>query len=160
MNDLIIEQVYYNNPKHSRVLEAVLAKWFKNPKDLHFTDPRLSYPFSFSKWIKLSYELPYIDTYVLKKEDWIIGHVSVLSIHNRRQKHIFHFFIDKESRGKGIGKWFLDQILKKIENDESDRITLRVSPKNKVAIKLYESKEFIVTGTTHSGSLTMEKECS
>ena len=157
MDEFTIDQVYYTNPKHVSVLEAVLTQWFKNPKDLQFTDPRMTYPFSFNRWRKLSYEQPFVDTYVLKNGKWIIGYVSVMSIPNHKQKHIFHFFIEKGNRGKGLGKWFLDHLLEKIHTADLALVTLRVLPKNEIAIKLYESRGFLFTGKTHSGSLNMEK---
>ncbi len=156
-DNLKIELVNYANLKHNRILEAVLTKWFQDPKDLQFTDPRMAYPFSFKKWVKLSYQQPNVETLVLKKDAWIIGHASILSIPSRRQKHIFHFFVDKASRGKGIGKLFLREILHQIEQDQAVLISLRVSPKNTAAIALYERAGFVVAGSTPNGSLSMEK---
>ena len=54
--DIKIEKVTYDNPKHRKILKVVLSKWFKNPKELNWTDPRINYPFNFNKWIELTYK--------------------------------------------------------------------------------------------------------
>ncbi len=153
-----IDRVSYDNPRHCRILEAVLNRWFQNPKDLHFTDPRMGYPFSFQKWKKTSYEQPFIETFLLKNDDWIIGHASVMSIPYQKRKHLFHLFIDPEFRGHGLGKWFMKEILGSIQDNDVSLLSLRVSPKNDRAIALYTSLGFSITGKTHSGSYNMERQ--
>ncbi|SVA52936.1 uncharacterized protein METZ01_LOCUS105790, partial [marine metagenome] len=51
-----IEKVSYNNSKDLQVLKAILSKWFENPKELNWTDPRINYPFNFNKWVELTYK--------------------------------------------------------------------------------------------------------
>ena len=51
-----IEKVSYNNSKDRQVLKTILSKWFENPKELNWTDPRLNYPFNFNRWVELTYK--------------------------------------------------------------------------------------------------------
>lgn len=154
-DDLKIVPVSYRNPEHLILLAAVLKKWFRDPKDLNFTDPRMRYPFSFQRWKKTSYEIDNSETYVVKKADWIIGYASIQSRDKDRRYHIFHFFIDKEYRSKGIGTWFLQKLLAIIDERKPESVTLKVSPMNANAINLYESCGFQVDGMTANGSMAM-----
>ena len=67
-----IETVSYQNKKDHRILQVCLSKWFKDPKTLHFTDPRMKFSFRFHSWVNLSYNQTGIITYILKHERWII----------------------------------------------------------------------------------------
>ena len=51
---ITIKKISYHNKKDARILEAVLTNWFKDPKELNLTDPKMSYPFNFKKWITLT----------------------------------------------------------------------------------------------------------
>ena len=67
-----IEKISYQNQKDLRILESVLSTWFKNPKELNWTDPRMKYPFKFKNWVALTYSYDDIDSYVIKSDDPII----------------------------------------------------------------------------------------
>ena len=61
-----IKNISYKNTKDIRILETVLTNWFKNPKELNLVDPRMSYPFSFKKWVELSYKDSNIESFATK----------------------------------------------------------------------------------------------
>ena len=61
---ITIEKVSYDRPKDARILEVVLTEWFKDPKDLNLTSPNMPYPFSFKKWVSMTYANQEIESFV------------------------------------------------------------------------------------------------
>ena len=82
-SSLLISTISYNKKEDLRILSSCLSKWFANPKTLHFVQPAIRYPFKIEKWINLSY-LNESTTFVLKSNNWIIGHLSMII--NKRKK--------------------------------------------------------------------------
>ena len=154
---ITIEKVSYAHTKDARILEAVLDKWFQNPKDLNLTSPNMSYPFKFKKWVSTYYTQDPIDSFVIKSDDWIVGIGSIKISSETKRGHIFHIFIDKEYRNQGFGRKTMDYLESFAKKEKMEFLTLRVMPKNKPAIKLYEKLEFINVGSTKQGDLLMKK---
>ena len=154
---ITIEKVSYAHTKDARILEAVLDKWFQNPKDLNLTSPNMSYPFKFKKWVSTYYTQDPIDSFVIKSDDWIVGIGSIKISSETKRGHIFHIFIDKEYRNQGFGRKTMDNLESFAKKEKMEFLTLRVMPKNKPAIKLYEKLEFINVGSTKQGDLLMKK---
>ena len=141
---LSISSISYKNDESVRILTAVLSKWFMNPKTLHFTSPNLKYPFNINNWISTFYKDDNIKTYILKDENWIIGHLSVKIDENKNIAHFFHLIIDKENRQKGYGRELLSYVEKHIiaKKNKIGAITLNCVKKNIPAITLYQSMGF------------------
>ena len=141
---LSISNISYKNDESVRVLNAVLSKWFSNPKILHFTSPNLKYPFNINHWISTFYNDENVETYILKDENWIIGHISVKIYENKNLAHLFHLFIDNENRQKGYAKKLIKYVEKYIIDGKYNigAITLNCVKKNIPAIKLYQSIGF------------------
>ena len=141
---LSISNISYKNDKSLRVLASVLSKWFSDPKTLYFTSPNLRYPFNINHWISTFYKEDNIETYILKKENWIIGHLSVKIDENKNLAHLFHLFIDNENRQKGYAKKLIRYVEKNIitGKDNIRAITTNCVKKNIPAIKLYQSIGF------------------
>jgi len=158
INNISLERMSYNNAKHVRILKACLEKWFKDPKDLNLTSPSLSYPFNFNQWIDYAYDNSDTVTHVLKKDNWIIGHISLKIRKENQLVHIFHVFIDKSQRGKGYSKLLIKHGIDWAKSKKFSSITLGVSPKNQIAINLYKFFGFNATGNYKSGSLKMKLE--
>ena len=154
---ITIEKVSYTHPKDARILEAVLVKWFQNPKDLNLTSPNMSYPFKFKKWVSTYYTQNPIDSFVIKSDSWIVGIGSIKILSETKRGHIFHIFIDKEYRNQGFGRKTMDYLESFAKKEKMEFLTLRVMPKNKPAIKLYEKLGFINVGSTKQGDLLMKK---
>jgi len=154
---ITIEKVSYAHPKDARILEAVLDKWFQNPKDLNLTSPNMSYPFKFKKWVSTYYSQDPIDSFVIKSDDWIVGIGSIKISSETKRGHIFHIFIDKEYRNQGFGRKTMDNLESFAKKEKMEFLTLRVMPKNEPAIKLYEKLEFVNKGSTKQGDLLMKK---
>ena len=72
-----ISNISYKNDESVRILTSVLSKWLSDPKTLHFTSPNSKYPFNINHWVSTFYKMENVETYVLKNEHWIIGHLSV-----------------------------------------------------------------------------------
>lgn len=136
-------------------MEACLKRWFQNPKDLNLTDPRIRYPFQFKKWLATSYSTPQVHPFILKDEHWIIGMFS-LSLHlNTDNAHLFHVFIDKAYRKKGLGISILDKAVSVAKNAGVGTLTLRVFPNNKPAFHLYTGYGFQETGKITQNNIEM-----
>lgn len=157
-NEIAIEQVSYNNSEQARILKACLETWFQNPKDLQLTSPRVPYPFKFKNWIDIYYLKLESITYVLKKDEWIIGHLSIQLRPINNSIHLFHIFIDRNNRNHGYGKMLIDKALAYANNHQIQKVTLAVHKNNPIAIGLYQSYGFKMIGTNNIGSLKMELE--
>lgn len=154
---LSVETVSYSNPKDRKILQACLTGWFKNPKDLNFTDPRLNYPFDFRRWCQLSYQKEGVSTFVLKSEGWIVAYMSVNMSLAADRAHIFHMFVDREARGKGYAKMLLDEGIDLAKEKGKTLLTLYVVPKNDRALDIYEKAGFTRDGLTECGNIKMKK---
>ena len=139
-----ISNISYKNDESVRILAIVLSKWFSDPKILHFTSPKLKYPFNMNNWVSTFYKTNDVETFVLKDENWIIGHLSVKIDKNNNIAHFFHLFIDSENRQKGYAKKLIRYAEKHIitGKDNIRAITLNCVKKNIPAITLYQSIGF------------------
>lgn len=153
-----IEKFSYQNQKDVRIIESVLSTWFKNPKELNWTDPRMKYPFKFKNWVTLTYANDDIDSYALKSDDWIVGIGNLMIIEETKRAHALHIFIDPKYRQQGLANQMMDFLEEKARKIEMEIITIRVMPKNEPAKLLYEKKGFKLKGTSKWGSLMMEKK--
>ena len=138
-----IEKVSYKNSKDCRILEAALTNWFKNPKELNLIEPRLKYPFNFKKWIALSYNNSNVESFALRQNKWIIGIGNIIFYEDSKYAHIMHIFIDHKYRRKGLATKIIQHLEKLAHEKKIKKITMRVMPKNKPAIKLYEKIGFV-----------------
>ena len=139
-----ITNISYKNDENVRILASVLSKWFSDPKTLHFTSPNLKYPFNMNHWVSTFYKTDNVETFVLKDEHWIIGHLSVKIDENKNIAHFFHLFIDSENRQKGYAKKLIKYVEKHIVAGKVNVrvITLNCVKKNIPAITLYKSMGF------------------
>lgn len=153
-----VKKVSYSNSSDRKILQACLQNWFKNPKDLQLTDPRMSYPFDFRKWCSLSYKEENVRSIVAMDKKWIVAYLSVKIIPEKNQAHLFHLFVDKNFRRHGYAKSLLNQAERISKNLSVKNITLHVNPKNDRAIYIYKKFGFIDRGTTARGSIKMIKE--
>ena len=133
-----IEKISYNNSKDRQVLKTILSKWFENPKELNWTDPRLNYPFNFNKWVELTYNDYNVKSFALKEDNWVIGIGNIILNKNTKFAHALHIFIDSEYRNRGLGTKMLQYLEALAKDDKMTTITINVMPKNKPALKLYE----------------------
>ncbi len=159
-NEISIEQISYKNTEQARILKACLETWFKNPKDLQLTSPKVPYPFKFKNWIDVSYSTLESITYVLKTDDWIIGHMSIQLRPQFNSIHLFHIFIDRAYRLKGYSKLLIGKALKYANEHNISKVTLAVNKNNPNAIGLYQSYGFKIFGENKIGSLKMELQIS
>ncbi len=157
-NSITIEKVSYENTEHARILKACLETWFQNPKDLNLTAPQMTYPFNFTRWIANSYTTQNTRSFILKKDKWIIGYMSLQLQPKNDFVHLFHVFIDREHRKKGLSKLLIEHSISFAKKMDIPAITLFVNPNNQIAIKLYESFGFKEIGQNKMGSLKMKLE--
>lgn len=141
--EIKIEKVSYQNKKNSRILEAVLTNWFRNPKELNLVDPTLSYPFRYNKWVALNYLNPEIHTIVIKLDQWIVGIGSMYKVPNTKTVDIFHVYIDAEHRRQKLGKKILYYFESLSLKENVELITIRIMLKNIAAKALLNSEGFI-----------------
>lgn len=155
--NVTIKPVSYTNSSDRIILQACLQNWFRNPKDLQFTDPRMSYPFDFRKWCALSYTEENVKTFVVKKDKWIVAYLSIKIVHEKKYAHLFHLFVDHEYRHLGLAKMLMDHAFELANNLKLNYITLRVSPKNERGILIYKTAGFKENGITTQGNIKMRK---
>ena len=138
-----ISNISYKNDESVRILTAVFSKWFSNPKTFYYTSPNLKYPFNMNLWVSTFYKQNNVETYVLKDEKWIIGHLSIKIDRNENLAHLFHLIIDKENRQKGHARKLISYVEKQVIADNNIKaITIKCVKKNIPAIKLYQSMNF------------------
>ena len=154
---ITIENISYQNKKDARILEAVLTNWFKDPKELNLTSPNMSYPFNFKKWVMLTDVDKEIHSFAIKSEDWIIGMGSLRIIPDTKRAHAYHIFIDPEYRQQGLAEKMIRHLEALGRSEKMEVMTLRVMPKNKPAIKLYEKLGFEETVSSKRKGLLFEK---
>ena len=130
----------YKDNEHVRILNSVLSKWLSNPKILHFTAPKIQYPFNINNWISISYNDQNTYTCTIEIDNWIIGHLSAKLNNETNSAHLFHLIIDKNHREKGFAKKLIDHVEKKLVTENNiNCITLNCVKKNEPAISLYQS---------------------
>ena len=137
-----IEKVSYNNPKDLQLLKVILSKWFKNPKELNWIDPRIHYPFNFNNWVKLTYNNSEVNSFVLKEDEWIIGIGNVICNRKTKRAHALHIFIDPKYREKGFATRMLKYLESIAKKEKMEEMTINVMPKNLDATKLYKKLGF------------------
>ncbi len=150
-----IEKFFYSNPRDRKVLQACLRAWFRDPRELNFIDPRMSYPFDFRQWNRFSYQADNIVTLVLKQERWIVGYLSVRFHPGKKQAHFFHLFITPERRRQGLAIELLTAAVQLTKDRKMDHITLHVVAVNKRAQKIYSEFGFVTEGPTKRGTIRM-----
>ena len=130
----------YKNNEHVRILNSVLSKWLSNPKILHFTAPKIQYPYKINNWISSSYNDENTHTYTIEIDNWIIGHLSAKLNNEDNSAHLFHLIIDENHRKKGYAKKLINYVEKKLVTENRiNYITLNCVKKNEPAINLYQS---------------------
>ena len=155
---ITIEKISYQNKKDVRILETVLTNWFKDPKELNLTSPNMSYPFNFKKWVALTDANQENHSFVMKSEDWIIGIGNLMIIPGTKKAHALHIFIDPDYRQKGLAEKMVRHLELLGRSEKMEFMTLRVVPKNKPAIKLYNKLEFEETASSKRKGLFFEKK--
>lgn len=153
-----LEEIAYSQKEDCRIMEAVLLKWFQNPKDLNFVSPSISYPFKFKKWISKFYfkKGHTIKTKILIYKKWIIGHISLEFEENNSK--IFHLFIDNQYRNNGLGNKMIKEMeIFSISNGINTFIT-NISQKNQIAINLFNKRGYEKSGITKNGLIRMCKK--
>ena len=155
---ITIKKISYHNKKDARILEAVLTNWFKDPKELNLTDPKMSYPFNFKKWVTLTYVEQEIHSFAIKSEDWIIGIGNLMIIPDTKRAHALHIFIDQKYRQQGLGERMVRHLESLGRSEKMKVMTLWIVPKNKPAIKLYKKLGFEETASNKRKGLFFEKK--
>ena len=97
---ILIKEMHYSSSKDRIVLSSCLKTWFSNPKDLHLTEPRMTYPFRFNQWINLSYTEQNTKTWGAFLDKWMVGMISVKLLQVKKCANLFHIFVDKSYRKK------------------------------------------------------------
>ena len=88
----------------------------------------------------------------------MVGYVMVIYDYDIPEYDIWHMMIDRDSQGKGYGGEALDEVIKYIRTKpfgDSDRVALTCNKENPLAIKLYEKKGFVPTGTEYDDEIEL-----
>ncbi len=134
---LEIKTVNYDNPKQARVLKVCLSEWFRNPKDLNLTSPKMAYPFNFNHWVKNYYSSAPVETLALFADNWIVGHIALRYFELTKRAHIFHLIVAPDQRGKGYARQLIEAAEIAAGKAGYEQVTLYVNPGNRPAFNLY-----------------------
>ena len=139
---IILKKMSYENSKHNRILKSCLTAWFSNPKELHLTDPKMTYPFQFKQWMNLSYKGQNTETWGAFSGKWMVGIVSLEHLQEEGRIHLFHIFVDKEYRRNGIGEKLILKAEEQGKKTKAKALTLNIVSGNSEAVALYEKMGF------------------
>ena len=153
-----ISEITYYKKEDIRILNACLSDWLSDPKILHFTEPKMIYPFNIKKWISLSYKEKNIETIIIKVDNWIVGHLSIKYEENKNSAHLFHLIINQNQLRKGYAKKLISYAEEILNNDNDIKnITLNVVRKNQIAKELYYSMGYEKINSKRTENIKMEK---
>ena len=155
-SEISISTVSYNKKEDLRILNACLSSWFSDPKTLHFVHPEMTYPFKIKHWINLSY-LNKSTTFILKYNNWIIGHLSIRINKESESAHLFHLIIDSDYQRNGYAKKLIIHAEKVITKKNINKININVMKKNQIAKKLYNSLGYLDLSINKSGKIKLQK---
>ena len=139
---IILKKMSYENSRDNRILKSCLTTWFSNPKELHLTDPKMTYPFQFKQWMNLSYKGQNTETWGAFSGKWMVGIVSLEHLQEEGRIHLFHIYVDKEYRRKGIGKKLILKAEEQGKKTKAKALTLNIVSGNSEAVALYEKMGF------------------
>ena len=139
---IILKKMSYENSKHNRILKSCLTAWFSNPKELHLTDPKMTYPFQFKQWMNLSYKGQNTETWGAFSGKWMVGIVSLEHLQEEGRIHLFHIYVDKEYRRNGIGEKLILKTEEQGKKTKAKALTLNIVSGNSKAVALYEKMGF------------------
>ena len=139
---IILKKMSYENSRDNRILKSCLTTWFSNPKELHLTDPKMTYPFQFKQWVNLSYKGQNTETWGAFSGKWMVGIVSLEHLQEEGRIHLFHIYVDKEYRRNGIGKKLILKAEEQGKKTKPKALTLNIVSGNSEAVALYEKMGF------------------
>jgi len=88
----------------------------------------------------------------------MVGYVMVIYDYDVPEYDIWHMMIDASEQGKGYGSEALDRVLGFIKRKpfgKSDLVALTCNKENAVALKLYERKGFIPSGSEYDDEIEL-----
>jgi len=153
---IILKKMSYENSKHNRILKSCLTTWFSNPKELHLTDTRMTYPFQFTQWMNLSYKGQDTETWTAFSGKWVVGMISLRQIPEEKRVLLFHLYVNKQNRNQGIGQKLICKTEERTKENNSNMLTLNVVPGNSEALALYGKMGFTIVDSNKK-KLTMTK---
>jgi ribosomal-protein-alanine N-acetyltransferase len=80
--------------------------------------------------------------YILKYGEKIIGAASLIRDWEAGRAFLFDFVIEKDARGRGYGRFLMEQLLVELKEQGIERLELTVAPDNIEAINLYKGSGF------------------
>ena len=104
----------------------------------------LSYAFPWSRGIFQDCLKSGYDCRVMCIENEVVGH-SILSS-AAAEAHLLNVCVRRDLQGRGYGRLFVRQVLKRAKLLGAAQLFLEVRPSNKIAIKLYDSLGFMQIG--------------
>lgn len=101
----------------------------------------------------------YANFYVGVENDNVFG-LSVFYSNDQKDKkaYISLIGVKKSVRGKGLGGWLLEQSEVRALEDGMEEMLLEVDCDNESAIRFYQSRGYVISGTTQRNSMYMYKK--
>lgn len=110
--------------------ERVMEIWLNSNTDAHNFIEKTYWEKNFQTVKNM---LPHAEIYVYNEEEKIKGFIGLT------ENYIAGIFVEKDFRGRGIGKRLIDYV-----KNIKDNLILNVYEKNISAVKFYEKENFIV----------------
>lgn len=135
------EITLYNNDYLEQLIELGLqsGKYSRFKLDKNFVDNE--YERLYTKWIIKSVEDPNTEIFIEKKEDKIVGFVTLIK-RDDQQAEIGLVAVDESYRGKGIGKKIMNIAINNAHSNNLKIMRVVTQLFNTPACKLYESIGF------------------
>lgn len=105
----------------------------------------LSYAFPWSRGIFQDCLKSGYDCRVLCVDNEVVGHAVMSSAAG--EAHLLNVCVRRDLQGKGYGRLFVRQVIKRAQLLGAAQLFLEVRPSNRIAMRLYESLGFVQVGT-------------
>ncbi|SVD15415.1 uncharacterized protein METZ01_LOCUS368269, partial [marine metagenome] len=102
----------------------------------------MTYPFRFNQWVNLLYKGKDTETWGAFSGKWMVGMISLEYLQEEGRIHLFHIYVDKEYRRKGIGKKLILKAEEQGKKTNAKALTLNIISGNAEAVLLYEKIGF------------------
>ena len=123
-------------------IDSILKLTVKKEQKSFVADPCKSLAYAFAN-------KDVTDAFGIYLDHMLIGYVSIIFDEEDKMFNVWHFFIDQQFQGQGLGEKALVSVINKIKRMSkgvTNKVALTVGPDNTVAIKLYTLFGFEDTG--------------
>ena len=158
INQIIMGAIMNFRPAVKADLSAVI-KWIPDAESCDtWAGPKVRFPLE-PEQLYRDIEFEKILTYSLEKAGKLLA-LGQLRMFENSRGHLARIVVNPASRGKGIGRFFCEALIREAKKRKCRTISLNVNKDNAVAISLYKKLGFIIPSkqpaNTRKGIVCME----